>query len=141
MQESRAPSDTLSMPTFPTVLESQHSEIQSVCSWSSWPTHQDLVSKLQKPKANPITWSMLQSLSACFEHCSIPENLVGLLEGWECSYQNLSSQPHPLRGSCGAVYIFLVRPKEVTQVCQVRLPKCSLHVGGTDLEGGLQKAK
>lgn len=39
------------------------------------------------------------------------------------------------------ILIFLVRPKEVTQVYQVLFPKCSLLVGGTDLVGGLQKAK
>lgn len=47
----------------------------------------------------------------------------------------------PISRQLWSVLQFLVRPKEVTQVCGVLFPKCSLHVGGTDLEGGLQKPK
>lgn len=47
----------------------------------------------------------------------------------------------PISRQLWIILIFLVRPKEVTQVYQVLFPKCSLHVGGTDLVGGLQKAK
>jgi hypothetical protein len=57
------------MLTFSTVLESQHSGSKSACSRPSWATHQDLISKIQKPKANPITWEYVTK----FKHG---------LEGW-----------------------------------------------------------
>lgn len=74
---------------------------------------------------------------------SIKTLLTCRRERWACAVVDARISHHSCTHFEAVVnhLTVLVRPKEVTQVCQVLFPKCSLHVGGADLMGGLQTAK